>query len=327
MPRTDDDSWDITQSVGVTALGVAAARAAETARENPLIRDPFARQFLNAAGDGPWSVYSGAGNITDDAEIEQEFQKRRKVMVDYMACRTAFFDEFFIDATKEGIRQAVIVAAGLDARAWRLPWPAGTTVYEIDQSAVLEFKSATLHASADQLKCARVEVPVDLRQDWSKALREAGFDAESPSAWSTEGLLPYLPARGQELLFERIDKLSVAGSQLAIESMPTDFPNSERFTRRREQMQRFREAAAKRGGPQMPNVEDLWYLEERPDVAEWLRSRGWDVSVSNGDELLDHYKRSVPDDVAEAMPPNRFITARRPTLPSGVASSTIEGES
>src|SRR5262245_40641846 len=144
VPRTDDDTWDITESVGVTALGVAAARAAETARNSPLIRDPFARYFLDAAGDGPWNVYSGAEDVTDDAELNVELKKRRQVMVDYMACRTAFFDEFFLAATNDGIRQVVIVAAGLDARAWRLPWPDGTIAYEIDQPTVLEFKSATL---------------------------------------------------------------------------------------------------------------------------------------------------------------------------------------
>jgi methyltransferase (TIGR00027 family) len=309
VPRTDDDSWDITQSVGITALGVAAARAAETARDDPLIRDPFAQLFLNAVGDGPWSVYFGDENKVDDAELAQELRKRRQAMVDYMACRTAFFDEFFLDATNTGIRQAVIVAAGLDARAWRLPWPGGTTVYEIDQSEVLEFKSATLHESTDQLVCNRVEVPVDLRQDWPKALREAGFDAQAPSAWSTEGLLPYLPARGQEMLFDHIDRLSGSGSRLAVEAMPIDFPHSERFIRRREQMRRFREAAAKAGRTQVPNVEDLWYLEERTDVAEWLRSQGWDVSESDSNELLIRYKRTVPEDVAESMPPNRFITA------------------
>ena len=313
MPRTDNDTWDIRQSVGATALGVAAARAAETTRDDPLIRDPFARHFLDAAGDGTWNMYIGEEKITDDAEVDRELRKRRGVLIDYMACRTAFFDNFFLTATSSGVRQAIIVAAGLDARAWRLPWPDGTTVYEIDQSTVLEFKSSTLEMTDARPTCSRVDVGVDLRQDWPKALREAGFDASAPSAWSTEGLLPYLPAGGQDALFEHIDALTVAGSQVAVDAMPTDFPNSAYLIRRRAEMQRLREAADEAGKSKIPNVEELWYLEERTDVAAWLRSRCWDVSVASADELLARYHRSVPADVMDAMPPNRFITALKET--------------
>ncbi|MBV8967395.1 MAG: class I SAM-dependent methyltransferase [Mycobacteriaceae bacterium] len=306
MPRTDDDSWDITQSVGRTALGVAAARAAETARPDPLIRDRFAQQFLDAAGEGLWTEFSKADDPTDDSEVGREARNRRQLMIHYMACRTALFDEFFLAATDAGIRQVVIAAAGLDSRAWRLPWPNGTTVYEIDQAAVLEFKSTTLQAHGEQPACARVAVPVDLRHDWPQALRTAQFDPAAPTAWSTEGLLPYLPATAQDLLFERIDALSADGSRLAVESMPADFPESDWLTRRLEQMQRFREADIP-----VPDVQDLWYLEERTDVAGWLRERGWDVTVEHSEELLARYRRTVPDDVADAVPPNRFITARR----------------
>ena len=149
MPRTDNDSWDITESVGSTALGVAAARAAETESENPLIRDPFARAFLEAAGDGMWSLMANpakAAELTDDADLLAHLQ----VMIDFMAVRTAFFDEYFLNAAASGVRQVVILAAGLDARAWRLPWPDGTTVYELDQAKVLEFKSSTLQRRGAQ---------------------------------------------------------------------------------------------------------------------------------------------------------------------------------
>ena len=59
MARTDNDTWEITESVGATALGVASARAAETESDNPLIRDPFARVFLDAAGEGVWNWHTG----------------------------------------------------------------------------------------------------------------------------------------------------------------------------------------------------------------------------------------------------------------------------
>src|SRR5208283_3517018 len=204
MPRTDNDSWDITQSVGATALGVAAARAAETESENPLISDPFARVFLQAAGEGMWNWFAAANLPAQITEAEPDLKPRMQGMVDYMAARTAFFDKFFLDATRAGVRQVVILAAGLDSRAWRLPWPDGTTVYELDQPQVLEFKSSTLRENGAQPTCDLVSVPVDLRHDWPAALQQAGFDASAPSVWSAEGLLPFLPAVAQDLLFERV---------------------------------------------------------------------------------------------------------------------------
>ncbi|MGH3576142.1 MAG: SAM-dependent methyltransferase, partial [Mycobacterium sp.] len=197
MARTDDDSWEITESVGATALGVAAARAAETESADPLIRDPFARVFLDAAGEGMWTMWSPAALPPEIAEAEPDLPVRMQGMLDYMASRTAFFDEFFLDAAKSGVRQVVILAAGLDARAWRLPWPDGTTVYELDQAKVLEFKSTTLQRRGAHPTSKQISVAVDLRQDWPTVLQKAGFDAAQPSAWSAEGLVRYLPARAQ----------------------------------------------------------------------------------------------------------------------------------
>ena len=316
MPRADDDSWNINESVGTTALGVAAARAAESASDAPLISDPFARVFLDAAGEGMWSIYSGAAAADDDTRTAPELRALRQVMVSYMACRTAFFDRFFLNATDAGVRQVVILAAGLDSRAWRLPWPAGTTVYEIDQPPVLAFKSATLRQTGARPTSTQVDVPVDLRHDWPTALQDAGFDPSARSAWSAEGLLPYLPAQGQDLLVECIHTNSAAGSRLAVEALPDDFPHSPRLARRREQMQRFRQAAAQQRQTELPNIEDLWFLEERTDVADWLRGHGWEVSVTSADELLARYNRSVGDDVKDAVPPNLFLSAQRSDQPA-----------
>src|ERR1700757_3244052 len=110
MARTDNDSWEITESVGATALGVAASRAAETRRENPLIRDPFAQVFLDAVGDGVWNWHSGPQLPAELLEAEPDLPVQMQSMVDYMASRTAFFDTFFLDATRTGIRQVVILA-------------------------------------------------------------------------------------------------------------------------------------------------------------------------------------------------------------------------
>jgi methyltransferase (TIGR00027 family) len=308
MPRTDNDSWGITESVGSTALGVAAARAAETDSENPLIRDPFARAFLEAAGDGMWSLMANltkAAELTDDVDLLAHLQ----VMIDFMAVRTAFFDEYFLNAAASGVRQVVILAAGLDARAWRLPWPDETTVYELDQAKVLDFKSTTLQRRGAHPTSRLVSVAIDLRQDWPMALRKAGFDPSQPTVWSAEGLLRYLPARAQDLLFERIQALSPSGSWLATNAPAESALDPERLARQREQTHRLRTAVARVLDTEVPADEDLWYPEERTDVTEWLRDHGWDASAITMGEMLARYGRNVPGD--DILPPTVFVSAQR----------------
>jgi methyltransferase (TIGR00027 family) len=309
MPRTDNDSWDITQSVGATALGVAAARAAETESENPLINDPFARVFVDAAGEGPWSIYADPRLLAKVIELEPDVQTRLQLMIDFMATRTAFFDEFFLDAADSGVRQVVILAAGLDARSWRLPWPDGTVVYELDQPKVLEFKSETLREHGAHPTAKLVNVPIDLRQDWPKELQEAGFDASRPSAWLAEGLVRYLPAQAQDLLFERIHSLSAAGSWLASNVPGEGFTDPDRIQRQREDMQRVRATAAKLVNVEITDFEDLWYPEERTPVDGWLREHGWDVSAASFQELMDRYGRSVPSE--DLIPPVLYVSGQR----------------
>jgi len=311
MPRTDNDSWDITQSVGATALGVAAARAAETESENPLISDPFARVFVDAAGEGMWSLYADPKLLAKAVELEPDVQMRLQLMIDFMATRTAFFDEFFLNAAHSGVRQVVILAAGLDARTWRLPWPDGTVVYELDQPKVLEFKSDTLREHGARPTAELVNVPIDLRQDWPKALQEAGFDASLPCVWSAEGLVRYLPSQAQDLLFERIHFLSAAGSWVASNVPGAGFTDPARVRRQREDMQRMRAAAAKLVNAEITDFDDLWYPEERTPVDGWLREHGWDVSVTTFEELLARYGRSVPQGAEDSMPPTLYVSAER----------------
>jgi len=312
MARTDNDSWEITESVGATALGVAASRAAETRSENPLISDPFAQVFLDAAGDGVWNWHASRPLPAELIEAEPEVPLQMRSMVGYMACRTAFFDQFFVDATRSGIRQAVILAAGLDARSWRLPWPDGTTVYELDQPRVLEFKSSTLAEHGAKPTCNRVAVPVDLRHDWPTALQQAGFDPSAPSAWSAEGLMPYLPAAAQELLFDRVHGLTVAGSRVAVEALGPKFLDPEYRAKRRERMDRIRSLMAE-VDPQreIPRTDELWYFEEREDVGDWFRRNGWDVTVTPSDELMAGYGRKPPTEVEDEVPGNLFVAAQR----------------
>lgn len=311
MARSDDDTWGITESVGATALGVAAARAAETEREEPLIRDPFARVFLDAAGEGIWNWFAAPELPEEIAEAEPDLPVRMQSMLNYMASRTAFFDRVFIDAANAGVRQAVILAAGLDSRAWRLPWPDGMTVYELDQPKVLKFKSSTLKEHGDEPAAELVNVAVDLRQDWPKALQKAGFDPSAPSVWSAEGLIPFLPAAAQDLLFERVHALSAACSRIAVEAPGPGFDDRETYARQREQMQRVRELAAAMGQQHdIPDVQDLWYFEERTDVGEWLRDHGWEVWVVAADKLMTAYGRP-PAEVEDSAPPSLFVFAQR----------------
>lgn len=312
MPRTDNDTWEITESVGATALGVASARAAETESDNPLIQDPFARVFLDTVGDGVWNWHGGRDLPQELVDAEPDLPLQMEAMVSYMASRTKFFDSFFLTAAKSGIKQAVILAAGLDARSWRLPWPDGVTVYELDQDKVLDFKLSTLTDHGAQAAVNRIGVAVDLRHDWPKVLVEAGFDPSQPSVWSAEGLMPYLPAAAQDLLFERINGLTAPGSRVAVEALGPTFLDEEIRSKRRERMERVREVAAKID-PQreIPRTDELWYFEEREPVGEWFARHGWDVRVTPAAELMEGFGRSAAPSVKDLVPGNEFVFATR----------------
>ncbi|WP_006244665.1 SAM-dependent methyltransferase [Mycolicibacterium tusciae] len=297
MARTEDDSWDITEGVGATALGVAWARAQEASSQCALFTDTYAQRFIDAAIARGWQL------------PPTHMTERIRAISNYAASRTKWFDDFFVAASAHGIAQAVILAAGLDARAWRLPWGDDSVVYEIDQPKVLAFKADTL---ADDQPAARyVAVPIDLRQDWPTALRDAGFDPEQPTSWAAEGLLPYLPAQGQDLLFERIHELSAPGSRVAVESFGAGFFNPEYLASRREQLRQMREAA----GPDntddtgTPDVADLWFIEDRADVAEWLMDHGWRVSSEHAGTLMERYGRRSSDD--DVTPRTVFVEGTR----------------
>src|SRR5271163_487523 len=311
MARTDDDTWDINESVGATALGVAGGRAKETQSADPLISDPYAKLFLEAAGDGIWRVYLDDELPAELVDVDPQFEARMQAMLGYTACRTRFFDEYFLAAAGDGIRQAVILAAGLDSRAWRLAWPDGSVVYEIDQPKVLAFKTGTLESHAVSPIASHVGVGIDLRLDWPTALVEAGFDPSIPTAWSAEGLLPYLTAEAQDLLFNRIDSLSAPGSRVAVEAFTNEFFSPDSFARREEQMGRYRAAAVKLGGIDITESGNLLYEEERTEVADWLRTHGWVVTAAmSADALMAANNRAIPSGLDGAIPESIFVEGR-----------------
>ena len=266
--RTDDDTWDLATSVGATATMVAAGRARAT-RAN-LIHDRFAEPLVRAVGVGFFTRWASGELAAADVDVPGAFWGMQQ-MTDLLAARTRYFDGFLTEATDAGIRQVVILASGLDARGYRLAWPAGTVVFEIDQPEVLAFKAAAL-AELTATPTAEVRtVPIDLRQDWPAALREAGYDATKPCAWTVEGLLPFLPAEAQDRLLDSVTALSVDGSRLASEVAVMSATADD------DQLRDSMDDVTKRWRDHGFDIElgELGYSEERDDVAEYLDSRGW----------------------------------------------------
>lgn len=306
--RSDDDTWDIATSVGSTAVMVAAARARETAAADPLIRDPFAGLLVAGAGTGMWENFLDDSMQDRIAATDPEVAAVFANMLGYQAVRTHFFDAFFADAADAGIRQIVILASGLDSRAYRLAWPDGTVVYEIDQPKVLQYKAATLAEHGVQPAAQLRAVPVDLRQDWPAALRAAGFDPGRPSAWLAEGLLMYLPAEAQDLLFERITELSAPGSRVSAEAV-----RHHDEERRAAMRQRWEKMADDLGIQRTVDIGDLTYNDpDRADLAEWLNAHGWTASgTASTDEMrrLDRWVEVPTQDYQDGF--STFVVAER----------------
>jgi methyltransferase (TIGR00027 family) len=283
--RTDTDSWDLATSVGATATMVAAARAMATRDPRHLIDDPFAEPLVRAVGI-PFFVDMLDGRL-DTSAFGDAGEDRAQAMVAGMAMRTKFFDEYFVSSAAAGIRQAVILAAGLDSRSYRLPWPPGTVVYEVDQPAVIDFKAGAL-AELEATPTATLRtVGIDLRGDWPAALRSAGFDPAAPTAWLAEGLLIYLPPEAQDRLLTTITTLSAPGSTAATEYVPgiIDFD----AVRAKQMASNLRERGLNLDMP------SLIYTGPRNNVMEYLRSSGWTVTGTPGDELLRRNGLQPPD--------------------------------
>ncbi|MGA9611464.1 MAG: class I SAM-dependent methyltransferase [Mycobacterium sp.] len=282
MARTDKDTWDLASSVGATATAVAASRALASRHPNALLDDPWADPLVRAVGiDTFVKLIDGEIGQTDDP------LPNRQAMNEQIAVRTRFFDNFFEQATGSGIRQAVILASGLDTRAYRLRWPAGTVVYEIDQPKVIGFKTRTLADLGAEPTAQRTTIAIDLRDDWPAALVEAGFDAQQPTAWSAEGLLVYLPPDAQDRLFDNIAALSAPGSRVATEHMdlrnaPSDWV--ERITKR-----------SRRIGSDI-NLAELFYTGDRNTAADYLKTHGWQVDIRTTPQVYAANGFELPND-------------------------------
>ncbi|WP_433714927.1 SAM-dependent methyltransferase [Nocardia sp. CA-084685] len=294
--RTDDDSWDIESSVGATALGVAAMRAAESRRPDALFHDPYAELLVTAVGSESWTRIA-RGEVEG---LEAAATRAMGPIIGSLIARTCYLDAYCQDAAADGIGQFVILAAGLDARAYRLEWPSGTTIFELDLPKVLEFKAVAL---ADVEPVAdRREVAVDLRHDWPTAMREHGFDPAVPTAWLVEGLLRYLPADAQERMFDNIVALSAPGSRIGIyrSGLSAPDPNAMREV----------ESA---GIDVRVDVGALWYSDEgRSDPIDWFTDHDWTVTRADPVEVLRSRGREVSEDAVAKMTTDYLFIARRP---------------
>jgi methyltransferase (TIGR00027 family) len=281
--RTDGDSWGPASSVGATATMVAASRAVASQGPDALLDDPLADPLVRAVGLDPFvRIIDGEIDFEDDPLFNL------KARTQQITVRTRFFDNFFTGATNDGVRQAVILASGLDTRAYRLRWPAGTVVYEIDQPQVIAFKTDTLAGLGALPTAERRAIAIDLREDWPTALADGGFDVTQPTAWSAEGLLPYLPPEAQDRLFDNITALSAPGSRLATEHVPdSNAFSDERLQRISERWQRF--------GFNL-NAADLFYLGERNVVVDYLTTHGWQVTAHPVRELYAQNGFEFPKD-------------------------------
>jgi methyltransferase (TIGR00027 family) len=285
--RTEDDDWDITTSVGVTALFVATARALEAQKPDPLVVDPFAEVFCRAVGGNAADVLDGKV-----PEHQLKMPDWGEHFVNFQGARTRYFDDYFRRAADAGVRQVVILAAGLDSRAYRLPWPDQTTIFELDRPQVLDFKREVLAEQRAKPNAERREVAIDLREDWPQALRDNGFDAALPSAWIAEGLLLYLPADAEEQLLTGIDALASAGSYAAVEdSAPMSTEELEAG------IEEEREARAK-GDERL--FFQLVYNEQHAPVDQWFGEHGWTAVPTPLADYLRKVGRPVPGPESEA---------------------------
>lgn len=255
MTVLDGEPGDVHAGLARRALNAAMARAWETFSERPLFTDPYARLFVDAAGQ-------------QQLPATPEHQRS---LVDYAAARTKWFDDYFLTSSSSGLSQVVILAAGFDARAWRLPWLADTVIYEVDQPQVLEFKQRILAESGISAAAEYVPVPVDPGDDWPKALTAKGFDHTEPTSWAAEGLLTILDSDARNQLLDRIELYSARGSHIAVEAD----------------------------------------ADADDEISCWLCARHWEVNTTTAADLMSRYHRVSTPGIDDPGARSVFLDGRK----------------
>jgi methyltransferase (TIGR00027 family) len=275
--------WDPPAGVGRTALGVAHVRAGESRRPDRLFEDPYAQAFLDAA---PGSLPTDAGEVKD---LPPAMATLGAVFAWHGVIRTRFFDDYLIAAGRAGCQQVVLLAAGLDTRAFRLDWPAGTTLFEVDLPEVIEFKERVLTSRSARSRCHRTVIAADLRGSWVQPLTAAGFDPARRTAWLVEGLLIYLSADDATRLLTEITRLSAPGSRLSFEH--GSIAKSPVLARAKQL-------------PSMQEYTAMWEGGLGMDAPVWLAEHGWRVQTHDAAAVAESYQRPAP-----AAGSGGFITA------------------
>jgi len=297
MARSSADTWDLTTGVGATATMVAAARAVASRQADPVLNDPFAPVLVRMIGVQLFTrIVDG---LLDFSEIGAGWFPS----LFGIRCRTV--DDFVADACRRGIRQVVILASGLDCRAYRLVWPPATTVYEVDQPAVIDWKTRALAGicgpPAAQHRC----VGIDLRQDWPRSLQQSGFDPALPTAWIAEGLLiGYLPPSAHDEILDDITALSAPGSRIAGDHFDIRRPDAVSET-----LNELHDMWSKKE-PAL-NLRSLTFPGPRRDPAIYLAERGW---TTHDTELINLFRAAgqpAPAEVPAVTSFWRFFSATR----------------
>lgn len=295
-PGPVPDPGAVEVGVGRTALMVAAARAIETHRADSLASDPYAEHLVRAApASADWPV-----RIEDvpDGDANPLWGRLGR----YFGLRTRVLDDYLTEATGAGARQVVLLGSGLDSRAFRLDWPAGSVVYELDQPGVLAFKTRVFAGLGARPAATLRSIPIDLRDDWAAALLAAGFDATAPTAWLAEGVLLYLSGPAERVLIDTVDRLSAPGSALAYE-VKLGVESAE-----------VRGSAVYAATKRQIGVDLLALFDgdPRPDSATDLAGRGWSTEVRTPFDFTRRHGRGPLPESPDSLASNRWVFAGKP---------------
>ncbi|MFT2018930.1 SAM-dependent methyltransferase [Streptomyces sp. 796.1] len=293
-PTPRDARHGALRGLAETSLWVAFLRELEQRRTDRLFDDPYARVFLDSAG--------GAGTFWTETPTATASDDFRELMAEQVAVRTAALDAALLTAVRAGRSQVVLLACGMDARAYRLDWPTGTRVFQVDFAPVLEFRTQALHATGASPRCTLVDVAADLREDWGATLRAAGFDPTARTAWLAEGLLYGLPSVAADGLLDAIGELSAPGSTLELDHGEDG-----------ERLRAARTAIS-------TEFTDLWHGGPRTDLDTWFRQHGWAPELRDIGLVAADYGRPTPRAFDPLLPGTGrgwLIHAMRRPLPAG----------
>lgn len=242
-------------AVSTTALGACAIRVWESKKDpaERLIYDPFAAVLC--------------GDENPELPLQEEVGQNKEFWMDFIGVRSHWIDR---EVSDPPMAQLVILGAGLDTRAYRLPKLKDVPVFEVDFKEVLTAKATLLEAH--QPVAQRHSCPANLITDaWEEQLLQRGF-ADAPTMWLLEGLTGYLTEEELEMLMTKVSSLAPAMSKLTATFV---------------------------GHSMRENATSMHrYLVSGPEQIETLLRRfGWTASVHKLGEVAEKYQRMrIPKD-------------------------------